>query len=79
MMLIEECVRAIQQILCVAPSIKERAKSAYLRQNLRTIKDCTRKQKEEKEVGGGQTIMRILRMRYAFPTQPSGFLVLHLH
>jgi hypothetical protein len=79
MMLIEECVRAIQQVLCAAPSIKERAKSAYLRQNLRTIKDCTRKQKEEKEVGGGETIMRIFRMRYVFPTQPSGFLVLHLH
>ncbi|KAI0270840.1 hypothetical protein BGY98DRAFT_234638 [Russula aff. rugulosa BPL654] len=53
MMLIEVCVRAIQQILCAAPSIKEHAKSVYLRQNLRTIKDCTRKQKEEKEVGGG--------------------------
>jgi hypothetical protein len=73
----EECVRAMQQTLRAAPSIKKRAKSVYSQRNLGTIKDRKREKKEEKEVGGGKTIMRILRMRYVFSTQPSGFLVLY--
>jgi hypothetical protein len=78
-MLMEECVRVMQQTLRAAPSIKKRAKSVYSQRNLGTIKDRKREKKEEKEVGGGKTIMRILRMRYVFFTQPSGFLVLYLH
>jgi hypothetical protein len=78
-MLMEECVRALQQRLRAAPSIKKRAKSVYSQRNLGTIKDRKREKKEEKEVGGGETIMRILRMRYVFSTQTSGFLVLYLH
>jgi len=62
-MLMEECVRAMQQRLRAAPSIKKRAKSVYSQRNLGTIKDRKREKKEEKEVGGGETIMRILRMR----------------
>jgi hypothetical protein len=69
----EECVRAMQQRLRAAPSIKKRAKSVYSQRNLGTIKDRKREKKEEKEVGGGETIMRILRMRYVFSTQTSGF------
>jgi hypothetical protein len=72
-MLMEECVRAMQQTLRGAPSIKKRAKSVYSQRNLGTIKDRKREKKEEKEVGGGETIMRILRMRYVFSTQTSGF------
>ena len=72
-MLMEECVRAIQQRLRTAPSIKKRAKSVYSQRNLGTIKNRKREKKEEKEVGGGETIMRILRMWYVFPTQTSGF------
>jgi hypothetical protein len=63
-MLMEECVRVMQQTLRASPSIKKRAKSVYSQRNLGTIKDRKREKKEEKEVGGGETIMRILRMRY---------------
>jgi hypothetical protein len=70
-MLMEECVRVMQQTLRAAPSIKKRAKSVYSQRNLGTIKDRKREKKEEKEVGGGKTIMRILRMRYVFSTLPS--------
>ena len=75
-MLMEECVRAMQQTLRASPSIKKRAKSVYSQRNLGTIKDRKREKKEEKEVGGGETIMRILRMRYVSSTW---FLVLYLH
>jgi hypothetical protein len=60
----EECVRMMQQTLRASPSIKKRAKSVYSQRNLGTIKDRKREKKEEKEVGSGETIMRILRMRY---------------
>ncbi len=69
----EECVRAMQQTLRGAPSIKKRAKTVYSQRNLGTIKNRKREKKEEKEVGGGETIMRILRMRYVLPTQSSAF------
>jgi hypothetical protein len=62
-MLMEECVRMMQQTLRASPSIKKRAKSVYSQRNLGTIKDRKREKKEEKEVGSGETIMRILRMR----------------
>ena len=75
-MLMEECVRAMQETLRASPSIKKRAKSVYSQRNLGTIKDRKREKKEEKEVGGGETIMRILRMRYVSFTR---FLVLYLH
>jgi hypothetical protein len=72
-MLMEECVRMMQQTLRASPSIKKRAKSVYSQRNLGTIKDRKREKKEEKEVSNGETIMRILRMRYVvFPS----FLVL---
>ena len=70
----EECVRAMQQTLRGSPSIKKRAKSVYSQRNLGTIKDRKREKKEEKEVGGGETIMRILRMRYV-PSTQTRFLV----
>ena len=75
-MLMEECVRAMQETLRASPSIKKRAKSVYSQRNLGTIKDRKREKKEEKEVGGGETIMRILRMRYVSSTR---FLVLCFH
>ena len=55
----------MQQTLRTSPSIKKRAKSVYSQRNLGTIKDRKREKKEEKEreVGSGETIMRILRMR----------------
>ncbi|KAH9062605.1 hypothetical protein EDB83DRAFT_2384982 [Lactarius deliciosus] len=62
-MLMEECVRMMQQTLRASPSIKKRAKSVYSQRNLGTIKDRKREKKEEKEVGSGEIIMRILRMR----------------
>ncbi|KAH9976806.1 hypothetical protein BGW80DRAFT_1290703 [Lactifluus volemus] len=62
-MLMEECVRMMQQTLRASPSIKKRAKSVYSQRNLGTIKDRKREKKEEKEVSNGETIMRILRMR----------------
>lgn len=61
----EECVRMMQQILRASPSVKKRAKSVYSQRNLGTIKDRKReKQKQEKEGSNGETILRILRMRY---------------
>ncbi len=48
----EECVRAMQQTLRGAPSIKKRAKTVYSQRNLGTIKNRKREKKEEKEVGG---------------------------
>ncbi|KAF8269635.1 hypothetical protein EI94DRAFT_1771193 [Lactarius quietus] len=49
--------------LRASPSIKKRVKSVYSQRNLGTIKDRKREKKEEKEVGSGEIIMRILRMR----------------
>lgn len=69
----EECVRVMQQTLRAAPTIKKRAKSVYSQRNLGTIKNRKREKKEEKDVGGGETILRILRMRYVFSSQTSGF------
>lgn len=54
----------MQQTLRSSPSIKKRAKSVYSQRNLGTIKDRKREKKEEKEISGGETILRILRMRY---------------
>jgi hypothetical protein len=53
----------MQQTLRSSPSIKKRAKSVKSQRNLGTIKDRKR-EKKEKEVSGGETILRILRMRY---------------
>ncbi|KAI0255552.1 hypothetical protein BJV78DRAFT_1176690, partial [Lactifluus subvellereus] len=53
-MLMEECVRMMQQTIRTSPSIKKRAKSVYSQRNLGTIKD---------QVGNGETIICILRMR----------------
>lgn len=69
----EECVRVMQQTLRAAPTIKKRAKSVYSQRNLGTIKNRKREKKEEKDVGGGETILRILRMRYVFSSQSFGF------
>jgi hypothetical protein len=49
------------------PSLKKRAKSVYNQRNLGTIKNRKKEKKEQKEVSNGETIMRILRMRYVFP------------
>ena len=65
----EECVRMMQQTLRSSPSIKKRAKSVYSQRNLGTIKDRKREKKEGKEVSGGETILRILRMRYVLSTR----------
>ena len=54
----------MQQTLRAAPTIKKRAKSVYQQRNLGTIKDRKRDKKQEKEVNNGETILRILRMRY---------------
>ncbi|KAI9463515.1 hypothetical protein F5148DRAFT_1211265 [Russula earlei] len=62
-MLMEECVRMMQQTLRASPSIKKRVKSVYSQRNLGTIKNRKREKKEEKDVSSGETIMRILRMR----------------
>ena len=62
----EECVRMMQQSLRASPSIKKRAKSVYAQRNLGTIKDRKREKQQEKEVSNGETILRILRMRYVF-------------
>ena len=59
----EECVRAMQQGLREAVPVKKRVKSVYNQRNLGTIKE-RKKEKQEKEVYNGETIMRILRMRY---------------
>lgn len=60
----EECVRMMQQSLRTLPSMKKRAKSVYQQRNLGTIKQRKKVKQEEKEVGNGETIMRILRMRH---------------
>ncbi|KAA1475982.1 hypothetical protein DENSPDRAFT_784248 [Dentipellis sp. KUC8613] len=62
-LLMEECVRMMQQTLRAQPSVKKRAKSVYSQRNLGTIKDRKREKMKEKEVSNGETIMRILRMR----------------
>lgn len=63
----EECVRMMQQNLRSAPTIKQRAKSVKMQRNLGTIKDRKREKRKETESSNGEIIMRILRMRYAFP------------
>jgi hypothetical protein len=60
----EECVRMMQQSLRSAPTTKKRAKSVYAQRNLGTIKERKKEKREEKEVSNGETVMRILRMRY---------------
>ncbi|GJJ09370.1 hypothetical protein Clacol_003592 [Clathrus columnatus] len=63
--LMEECVRMMQQRLRVAQPAK-RAKSVYALKNLGTIRDKKKERKEEKdkdEINGSEVIMRILRMR----------------
>lgn len=57
----------MQQSLRSAPSTKKRVKSVYSQRNLGTIKERKKEKKEEKEVSNGETIMRILRMRYRKP------------
>jgi hypothetical protein len=69
----EECVRMMQQTLRSSPSIKKRAKSVYSQRNLGTIKDRKREKKEEKEISGGETILRILRMRYVLSTRITAY------
>jgi hypothetical protein len=44
--------------------MKKRAKSVYQQRNLGTIKERKKEKRDEKEVSNGETIMRILRMRY---------------
>ena len=58
----EECVRAMQQSLRESVPVKKRVKSVYHQRNLGTIKE-RKKEKQEKEVFSGETIIRILRMR----------------
>lgn len=67
----EECVRAMQQSLREAVPVKKRVKSVYQQRNLGTIKE-RKKEKQEKEVFNGETIMRILRMRYVMVSQLGG-------
>ena len=62
----EECVRMMQQSLRASPSVKKRAKSVYQQRNLGTIKDRKKQKQEVKEVSNGETILRILRMRYVY-------------
>ncbi|TFY79360.1 hypothetical protein EWM64_g4654 [Hericium alpestre] len=62
-LLMEECVRMMQQTLRASPSIMKRAKSVYQQKNLGTIKNRKKEKMKEKEVSNGETIMRILRMR----------------
>jgi hypothetical protein len=61
----EECVRMMQQSLRSAPAMKKRAKSVFAQRNLGTIKERKKEKREEKEATSEETIMRILRMRYA--------------
>ncbi|KAL0952399.1 hypothetical protein HGRIS_006675 [Hohenbuehelia grisea] len=61
--LMEECVRMMQQSLRSSPTMKKRAKSVYQQRNLGTIKERKKVKQQEKEVGNGEVIMRILRMR----------------
>jgi hypothetical protein len=60
----EECVRMMQQNLRNAPSVKKRAKTVYSQRNLGTIKDRKREKRQQTDNSNGETIMRILRMRY---------------
>ena len=62
--LMEECVRMMQQSLREAVPVKKRVKSVYNQRNLGTIKERKKEKKQEKEISNGETIMRILRMRY---------------
>lgn len=62
--LMEECVRMMQQSLRASPSVKKRAKSVKAQRNLGTIKDRKKEKQQVKEVSSGETILRILRMRY---------------
>jgi len=66
----------MQQTLRASPSIKKRAKSVKSQRNLGTIKDRKREKKEEKEASGGETILRILRMRYVLSTTQSPPLIM---
>ena len=70
--LMEECVRMMQHSLRSAPSIKKRAKSVYQQRNLGTIKSRKKEKQQEKEkdVSNGETILRILRMRYVVHACP---------
>ncbi|KAG9046239.1 hypothetical protein FS837_004800 [Tulasnella sp. UAMH 9824] len=61
--LMEEAVRLMQQTLRGAPTIKKRAKTVYSQRNLGTIRDRKREKKQEASGGGGDMILRILRMR----------------
>ena len=65
-MLMEECGHMMQQTLCASPWIK-RSRSAQ-RAGVRNESSGPRKRekKEEKEVGSGEIIMRILRVQYIF-------------
>ena len=56
----------MQEFFRSAPSAKKRAKSVYQQRNLGTIKERKKEKRQEKEkdVSNGETIMRILRMRY---------------
>ena len=76
--LMEECVRMMQQSLRASPSIKKRAKSVYAQRNLGTIKDRKREKQQEKEVSNGETILRILRMRYVFLYRSSCQVILNI-
>ena len=75
-MLMEECVREMQQRLRAAPLIKEACKVRPFTAKSRGY------QRSQEGIGRGErswwqlreTIMRILRMRYVFSTQTSDFL-----
>jgi hypothetical protein len=61
-------VRLMQHTLREAPTMKKRAKSVYQTKNLGTIKDRKKKKLESnKEGSNGETILRILRMRFVAP------------
>lgn len=60
----EEAVRLMQQTLRTAPTVKKRAKTVYSQRNLGTIRERKREKKQEASGGGGDMILRILRMRY---------------
>ncbi|KAF9528741.1 hypothetical protein CPB83DRAFT_853670 [Crepidotus variabilis] len=64
-LLMEECVRMMQQTFRDSPSLKKRAKSVYTQRNLGTIKERKKEKQQETETKSTseQTIMRILRMR----------------
>ncbi|KAG6896520.1 hypothetical protein C0992_007709 [Termitomyces sp. T32_za158] len=61
--LMEECVRMMQQALKSSGTIKKRAKSVYSQRNLGTIRERKKEKRQEKEVTSQETILRILRMR----------------